>query len=370
MDRYTYVNGKKLRCGYTTGTCACAAAGYATRLLLTGNADDNAFSVETPSGVVVTLDIHDIVMGDNYASCAVIKDGGDDPDITTGMYIYARASLIPDGRGDVIIEGGEGIGVVTAPGLDQPVGNAAINSTPRKYISEIVGVIREANSCPDSIRIVVSAPEGVDIAKKTFNPRMGITGGISIIGTTGIVEPMSNTAIIETTRLELKQKWEKGDRSVYISPGRIGESFAGAYFGIDSDDIVLSSNNIAEAIEEAARLKFTHITLIGHIGKLVKLGYGARNTHSANNDGRIEELVLCALKAGADSKLLGEIASMVTTDAVVSTLERAGILGGAMEALGDRIEDTLHRWCGNSEISFCVFTNFNDTPRILIKRGM
>ena len=374
MEKYIHVNGKKLRCGYTTGTCACGAALYATKALLSKEkALPEPFAnvvVDTPAGIPVSLDIHNIEIGKDYVSCSVIKDGGDDPDVTSGMHIFARVELVKAKPCGVIIEGGLGIGIVTKPGLDQPVGNAAINSTPRKYIEEIVEMVKKQFDCKDTIKVTISAPEGVEIAKKTFNPRMGIEGGISIIGTTGIVEPMSNDAIVQTTKLEIKQRSARGENTLYLAPGRIGENFAKETFGIDSDDIVLCSNNIGDAFEDAILNGFEEIIFIGHIGKLVKLGYGARNTHSAKNDGRMEELILCALKAGADKNVLEAISECVTTDGAIAILENAGKLDSAMSVLGDRIENTLNRWTeGKAKIKLCVFTNFNNEPKILIKRG-
>ena len=356
---------------------------YATQVLLGMLSNDNSEQtsgrdvtgpksvvVDTPAGIPVSLDIHNIEIGQDFVSCSVIKDGGDDPDVTSGMHIFARVEIEHESQAGVIIEGGQGIGVVTKPGLDQPVGNAAINSTPRKYITEIVETVKKQFGCEETIKVTISAPEGVGIARKTFNPRMGIEGGISIIGTTGIVEPMSNDAIVQTTKLEIKQRKAKGESVLYLAPGRIGESFAGEVFGIDSDDVVLCSNNIGDAFENAILDGFEEIVFIGHIGKLVKLGYGARNTHSANNDGRIEELILCALKAGADKSILNEIAECVTTDGVIAILENANLLDSTMGVLGDRIESTLNRWVeGKANIKLCVFTNINNEPKILIKRG-
>lgn len=369
MDKYVYVNGKNLRCGYTTGTCACGAAMYATHLLLSGEKKDPFVIVDTPAGIPVKLDIHNIEKGDCFASCSVVKDGGDDPDVTSGMHIFVKAEKV-SGSDSIRIEGGEGIGVVTKPGLDQPVGNAAINSTPRKYITETVQTVKNQFGYSGAILITISAPEGVEIAKKTFNPRMGIEGGISIIGTTGIVEPMSNDAIVQTTKLEINQRKAKGEKRLYMAPGRIGENFAKDVLSIDSDRIVLCSNNIGEAFESAVASEFEEIILVGHIGKLVKLGYGAKNTHSANNDGRIEELLFCALMAGAGEGCLRELAQCVTTDGVLSILEGNHILPETMEILGNRIESTVNRWVeGKAHIKLCVFTNIGNEPRILIQRG-
>lgn len=370
MDKYIQVNGKNLRCGYTTGTCACGAAMFAAKVLLSGGYSDSFVTVDTPAGIPVRLEVYNISVAEDYVSCSVIKDGGDDPDVTSGLHIFARVEKVASSTESVIIEGGEGVGVVTKPGLDQPVGAYAINSTPRKYITEIVETVKKQYGSEDTLKVTIYAPEGQEISTKTFNPRMGIEGGISIIGTSGIVEPMSNAAIVQTTILEIKQRIAKGEEVLFLSPGRIGERFAKTVFDIDSDDITLCSNNIGEAFENAVLAGFKEIVFIGHIGKLVKLGYGAKNTHSANNDGRIEELVLCALKAGASNICLNNISECVTTDGVIGVLEDNQMLDETMKVLGDRIEDTINRWTeGKAKLKLCVFTNINNDARVLIKRG-
>lgn len=367
LDRYEKVNGKNLRCGYTTGTCACASAKAAAYMLLSGD-QCHEISVETPAGIVVRMDIHNIEISSGYVICSVIKDGGDDPDVTTGMHIYAKVEKTKTNQ-EVQIEGGQGIGIVTKPGLDQPVGSPAINSTPRKCITEHLFAVMKSFGYKGGLRVTIFAPDGEHVAKKTFNPRMGIEGGISIIGTNGIVRPMSNDAIIQTTRLSMKQRRAAGARELYLTPGRIGEAFAKEIFGISPDECVMCSNNIGEAFFDALEEGFETIHLIGHIGKLVKLGYGAKNTHSAENDGRIEQLIYVALCAGADRNVLEKIAGCVTTDGAVAILYEHGLLNASMEILGERIMSTLFRWTEyRVNLSLCVFTGIHKEAQILIQK--
>lgn len=214
LEEYIYRGKEKLRCGYTTGSCA--AAGAAAEMLITGC--PAVFSeIMTPKGIPLKLEVLETVICPEYASCAVKKDGGDDPDITDGILAYAKASSIPYG---VEITGGEGIGKVTKAGLDQPVGEYAINSVPRKMITAAVNEIAEKYDHHGDFRIEISVPDGEKLAEKTYNPRMGIEGGISIIGTSGIVEPMSNSAIIDTVRLEERMRRADGHND-FCSPSEI-----------------------------------------------------------------------------------------------------------------------------------------------------
>ena len=192
---------KELRKGYTTGTCAAIAAKAAVKMIFTGEKVYRE-SVLTPKGITITTDIQDISFTENSARCAVVKDGGDDPDVTTGAFIYAEVILCEGS--DIVIDGGEGVGRVTKPGLWQAVGEAAINKVPRQMIRDAVKRETLKHGYNGGIKIVISVPEGEKLAKKTFNPRLGIIGGISILGTSGIVEPMSEQALIDTIAVEMK----------------------------------------------------------------------------------------------------------------------------------------------------------------------
>lgn len=339
MEETRNINGKLLRCGYTTGSCAAAAAKAAALMLLSGRAVD-AVALETPRGPALSLEILDAETGPDFARCAVRKDAGDDPDITDGILVYAELRKIPAG---LVIEGGEGVGRVAKPGLDQPVGAAAINSTPRRMIAEAMAAVSQAYGYGGGFSVVISLPGGRELARRTFNPRLGIEGGLSVIGTTGIVEPMSHQALIDTVRLEIRQLALSGRRELLLTPGNYGEAFARDILGLSLRSHVSCANLIGDALDAAAEAGFRSILLVGHIGKLVKLGIGMTNTHSSAGDGRLETLVACALAAGAGLPLLQALLDCVSTEAALDLLASAGVLAGTMQVLGERIDVCLAR---------------------------
>ena len=294
MEEFVVKEGKRLRLGYTTGSCAAAAAKAAAWMLLTGR-EKTAVTLHTPKGMDLSLSVQDIRREVGAVSCAIVKDGGDDPDITAGALIYARVSRIPER--DVEIDGGFGVGRVTKPGLDQKPGQAAINSVPRKMIRENLLEVAAALDYTGGFRVEISVPLGEELAKKTFNPRLGIVGGISILGTTGIVEPMSEQALLDTIRVELRQKRTQSD-FVLLTPGNYGSDFIRDSLGIDPRNAVQVSNFIGDALDMCKELDFRGAVLIGHIGKLVKIAGGMMNTHSKYGDCRLEILAAHAAAAG------------------------------------------------------------------------
>lgn len=358
------INGKLLRCGYTTGTCAAAAASAATRLLLSGQNPDTV-TLTTPSGAALMLDVLNTSLTAEAARCAIKKDSGDDPDITNGVLVFAAVRRSCKG---ISIEGGEGIGRITKPGLDQAVGASAINSVPRQMITEAVCEVCRECGYDGGISVVISIPGGETIAKRTFNPRMGIEGGLSVIGTTGIVDPMSNKALVDTIRLELRQLAAAGAKAVLFTPGNYGTHFARERLHLSMSGHISCSNFIGDAIDAAVETGFSSILLIGHIGKLVKLGIGATNTHSSFGDGRMETLIACALRAGASLGILRDIADCVSTDAALALLYDAGLLKETMAILGDRISACLlRRVPENVKIGFICFTNAEPFSGVLLE---
>ncbi len=331
-----------LKTGITTGTCAAAAAKAAVQTLLN---DDVIITtrVTLPSGEKISVDIEDTKIENDTARCAVKKYSGDDPDITDGIMIYATVRKMNSG---IKIDGGEGIGRVTHDGLDQPVGAAAINSVPRQMIRN--AVIEVCGDYDGGIEVIISAPEGVEIAKKTFNPRLGIEGGISILGTSGIVEPMSERALLDTVFLELKTRRREGDTIVVLVPGNYGGDFAEKQYGIPKT--VTCSNFIGDAIDYATDLGFTKILIISHMGKLVKLGSGIMNTHSKYADGRMETLALCA--ALAEVKHYEKILDCATTDEVYEYIRDTKTIDILME----RIDSYLKKRT-DIEIAAVMFSN-------------
>lgn len=356
------VNGKRLDCGYTTGSCAAAAA-KAAALMLLGEADLETVSLDTPKGVRLVLGVLDPVRGPDFVRCGVRKDAGDDPDVTHGTGIFAQVRLAPSG---ICIDGGEGVGRVTKPGLDQPVGAAAINSTPRQMIREVLTQAAAQRGYAGGFSVVISVPGGAELARKTFNPRLGIEGGISILGTTGIVEPMSHQALADTVRVEVRQRAAAGAKAILLTPGNYGETFAAEHLHLALTDHVSCSNFLGEALDACVEQGLRAILVVGHIGKLVKLGIGILNTHSAYGDGRMETLTACALEAGADLGLLRGVLDSVTTDAALALLREAGLLEGTMKVLGTRIGQTLTRRVpADVQVGFLCFTKAEGLAGVL-----
>ncbi|MCR4704747.1 MAG: cobalt-precorrin-5B (C(1))-methyltransferase CbiD [Lachnospiraceae bacterium] len=345
-----------MRTGFTTGSCAAAAA-KASAMMLLGDNRVCEVKIVTPSGAAFCPEIEDVQIENGRVSCAVRKDAGDDPDVTDGMLIFATAEITADGRGSTYIDGGRGIGRVTRPGLDQPVGNAAINSVPRSMIDAEVRSVMEAHDFHDSIRITIHAPEGEEVAQRTFNPRLGITGGISIIGTTGIVEPMSTKALVDTICVELKQQKEMGARIAVVSPGNYGLEFMKTQYGYDLDRAVKCANYIGDAIDLAAELGFERMLLTGHIGKLIKVSGGIMNTHSREADSRMELMAAAAIKAGAERETLLAILDAVSTEEAYAILVDAGIAKETMLRIMERIDFYLKKRAGRMEIRCMVYAN-------------
>ena len=326
------------RIGFTTGSCAAAAAKAATYMLLTGK-EKKEITIETPKGIPFHAEIVDADRRERQVCCSVIKDGGDDPDVTTGSHVVASVSILVD-HGDestVEIDGGEGVGRVTLPGLDQPVGNAAINHVPREMIEKEVKEVCDFCDFHGRIRVVISVPEGEEIAKKTFNPRLGIVGGISILGTSGIVEPMSSKALLETIRVELNQKKALGWEKIAVAPGNYGLDFMKKTFGYDLDQSVKCSNFIGDTIDMARECGFEGLLLTGHIGKLIKVSGGMMNTHSKEGDCRMELLAAAGLKAGCDAETARAILEAAVTEEGIKLLLEAGCLEKAMDYAMERI---------------------------------
>lgn len=335
LNEYITKDGKRLRMGYTTGSCATAAAKAAAIMLLTHKSVNNIV-LTTPRGIEIKLEIEDIDIEEQYVSCAVRKDSGDDPDVTNGMLIYASVSIlkIPEIR----IDGGRGIGIVTKPGLNQPVGNVAINSIPRQTITKELFSVAEDYNYNGGFSVIISAPEGEEVSKKTYNSRLGIIGGISIIGTSGIVEPMSDSAIIDTIKAELNIKSKEDKKCLLITPGNYGEAFLKEDFRGIAGASVKCSNFIGDTLEYAMEIEFKSVLLVGHIGKIVKLAGGLFNTHSKYGDCRAEIIATHSALCGADKTTIEEIYNSVTTDEMLDKLKSINILDKVMRSIMDKIK--------------------------------
>ena len=355
-----------MRYGFTTGSCAAAAAAAACYMLLTGRKKEE-MTILTPKGISYTAKLVDISINESSAACAIVKDGGDDPDITTGAHIVAEVAFLQkesqqkdktDAVQQIIIRGGKGVGRVTKPGLDQPVGEAAINHVPREMIEKEVRRICALCDYNGKLQVTISVPEGEEIAQKTFNPRLGITGGISILGTSGIVEPMSSQALLDTIQVELRQKKAMGQQMIAVTPGNYGLDFMKEAFAYDLDKSVKCSNFIGNTIDMAAETGFCGMLLTGHIGKLVKVSGGIMNTHSKEGDCRMELLAAAALKSGGSKTQALEILEAVTTEEGIRLLQEGGNLQKTMQILMEKIMFYLQkRAAGRLQIECMMYAN-------------
>ena len=355
MEEYQFSQGKNLRCGYTTGSCATAAAKAAATMLLTGERVDSV-RIDTPKGITLNLEPLQVELAENYVSCAIRKDSGDDPDDTNGILVFAKVERAVEPG--VHIEGGVGVGRVTKPGLACAVGGPAINPTPRRMITSEVSSVMEQTGYTDGLMVTISIPEGVEIAKKTFNPRLGIIGGLSVLGTSGIVEPMSEKALIETMYVEMRAQKARGNKDLLVFFGNYGEDFTRDVMQLDLEGAVTCSNFVGELLDYAVYLGFETLLLIGHSGKLVKLAQGVMNTHSKYADCRTELFALQAMFHGASVEVGKEIYGCLTTDEVTKVLKREQLFEPVMEQVTQKIDFYMqHRVHGKIKTAAFMFSN-------------
>ena len=356
MEEYVIKNQKKLRLGITTGTCSAAAAQAAAMQLLLG-VESHAVTLRTPKGMTVSVPVYLLESDSRKASYKVVKDSGDDPDVTNGTdvcvtvaYAKQRVREQTDGSQDrscaftsesfpyLTLDGGIGIGRVMKEGLEQAVGQAAINRVPRQMIcAAVADVCEKANVC-EPLHITVWMPEGETLAKRTFNPKLGIEGGLSVLGTSGILEPMSEQAIVATIETEIRQLHAVGEEKVLVTPGNYGQAYASEYLGLDLAKSVKSSNYIGDTIDLAISYGMKDFLLVGNIGKLVKLAAGIFNTHSKVADGRGEIFAVHAAMAGAEAKVVQEIYDCINTDRMLDVVEREGLREAVMQSILAAIE--------------------------------
>lgn len=372
VNEYVVKNQKKLRCGITTGTCATAAAtACATSLLL--NKDIDKVTIMTPKKISVDIPVFLCEKDEKHSSYYVIKDSGDDPDVTNQQQIHVCLSIIgseeanefisndtifkSDTFSNIFLDGGEGVGRVTKPGLEQQIGQSAINKVPRKMIFEAVGEVVEAAGFDGFILITVSVPKGRELSIKTFNGKLGIEGGISILGTSGIIEPMSEQAIVSTIETEIKQLAASGEKQLLVTPGNYGQVYASNYLGLDLSNSVKSSNYIGDTIDLAISYGFKKFLLVGNIGKLVKLAAGIFNTHSKIADGRQEIFATHAALLGGSKELVGALMECVNTDAMLDLLIEQDLYDEVLESIINKINEHIRgRVLGVMDIGVVLFS--------------
>lgn len=369
---FVYVGGKRLRRGFTTGSCAAAASKAAVQMLLSGSSVEYVDLV-TPKGIPIHVPVEDISVSPDSVSCAVRKDGGDDADDTNGALVYAKVSR--KASEGIEVDGGVGVGRVTRRGLDQPVGNAAINRVPRSMIKEAVEDVCGTYGHTGGISVEISVPEGERIAERTFNSRLGIVGGISILGTSGIVEPMSETALLGSIKAEMKVFMAPGRRYLLTVPGNYGKDFLASYPDLEGQQPVECSNFIGDFLDMAVELGAEGVLLVGNLGKLVKLAGGIMNTHSRNADSRMEILASNAVMAGADAETARRVMGCVSTDDALEVLSEKGLVGPTMDVLIPKMEFHMnHRVKGALKVAAITFSSefgvLGETPsaRELLKK--
>lgn len=355
FEHYIQKGSQKLRCGFTTGCCAALAAKAAVTMLLSNKVPDT-ISVLTPKGLTVEVPVLEVCANGVEASCAVRKDAGDDPDITNGSLVYAKVTRCE--APTITIDGGVGVGRVTKPGLDQPVGAAAINRVPRQMITSEVQAVCDHYGYKGGISVIVSIPAGAELANRTFNPKLGIEGGLSVLGTSGIVEPMSSQALIDSIGLELHQLAAQGYRRVILTPGNYGVDFLKTTPYLTDAPTVKFSNFIGETLDFTAAYGFESILMVGHIGKFVKLAGGIMNTHSAVADCRCEILTAHAAVCGANEATARALLNAVSTDACLDILDSIGLLKPVLSSLLAKIQEHLQCRVGiQAEIGAVIFSN-------------
>ncbi|MEG0692088.1 MAG: cobalt-precorrin-5B (C(1))-methyltransferase CbiD [Oscillospiraceae bacterium] len=346
-------NGKELRCGYTTGSCATAAATAATEMLLSGK-KTNFVKITLPNDQEVLFEVCDIIMNQNSVSCSITKDAGDDPDVTNGIKLFGEASLCDNG---ISLTGGKGVGIVTSNGLQCKIGEAAINPVPRKMILQNVKTTCETYSYQKGITIKISALNGEEIAKKTFNPRLGIVGGISILGTTGIVEPMSEAALVDTIKVLVDKEKAKNPELTLITPGNYGREYCLNQLHFDIDKGIKFSNFIGETLDYLVYRGFEKVLLVGHVGKLVKLAGGIMNTHSSYADCRMEILGVHSALAGATQQTIKLIMDCKTTDEAISMIEQNNLHDMVFASILEKMQFHIdYRTKGKIQVEIIMFS--------------
>jgi cobalt-precorrin-5B (C1)-methyltransferase len=321
-----------LRYGNTTGACATAAAKAALVTLLDKPVD--RIGIPSPLGIRFEILIKESKkLSDDTAVASVIKDAGEDVDVTNKIEITATVKLTND-DGKITIKGGKGVGTVTKPGLQIPEGESAINPVPRKMIK---AGIKEVLPPGKGVEVRISAPEGEKVAKKTQNSKLGIVGGVSILGTTGVVRPLSMSAykrsLLPQIDVALAQNYER----IFLVPGNIGEKLAKRLFNVPDDAIVQTGDFMGYMLEKAVEKGAKEIVIFGHPGKLVKLAAGIFNTHHKMGDARMEVIAAYAGVLGADTELIQAIMQSNTTEETIKFLEQADLRQQTFDKIAEKV---------------------------------
>ncbi|GAB6137053.1 cobalt-precorrin-5B (C(1))-methyltransferase CbiD [Halanaerobaculum tunisiense] len=348
FESYVIKNGKKLRRGYTTGSAATSAAKAATKMLFSSQQVDQ-IRIDTPAGVELELKVVNTKLESGYAQATIIKDGGDDPDVTDGLEIRAKVEKT---KGGIQLRGGVGVGRVTKPGLPIDQGQAAINPVPRQMISQEINKVLPID---EGVRITIEVPKGVETAQKTLNPKLGITGGISILGTTGIVEPMSEQAYKDSLAISVDQAVASGIKKLVLVFGNYGKRRA-KKSGFKDEAIIRMSNFVGFMLEHCVKQQVEKVTIIGHIGKLVKVAAGIFNTHSQLADARLETIAAHTASLGGSQELIKQILAANTAEETVGIIQEAS-LEQVFDLLAKRVTIRAQGYIDNAlEVNSLLFS--------------
>lgn len=310
---------KKLRNGYTTGTCA--AAGVKAALLALQGKYPLIVDIMSMQNEKIEVPVKSVKLTVLGAKAEIIKDSGDDPDITNGVSVFTEVHIYKDSS-VIFFKAGKGIGIVTKPGLSVLPGEPAINPGPRELITKVV---RELLGNDHGCEVTISIPTGIELAKRTLNPTLGIEGGLSVIGTTGIVRPMSEEGFKNSLVPQISVAKAAGFASIVFVPGKIGEKIAVEKCHLPKEAIVQTSNFIGHMLEAASEMNIKNVLLFGHIGKLVKVAAGVFYTHNRIADARLETLAAYAGSLGMPMEGIRQILSSSTTEAVLPIIEQYGL---------------------------------------------
>jgi len=342
-----------LKYGISTGACTAAAAKAALLTLL--DKPVKRVGVPTPIGLRLEIPIKGCRRIDSEKAVAwVVKDAGDDADVTDGIEIFVTVRLL-EGSG-VVIKGGYGVGIVTKPGLPVPVGEAAINPVPRMMIENAV---KEVLPPGKGVEVLVEVPKGVEVAEKTLNPKLGIVGGISILGTTGVVKPYSVEAYRRSLVPQIDVALASGYPWIFLVPGNVGAEIAKNIFGAPDDAIVQTGDFMGYMLRKSIEKGAKNLVLLGHAGKLVKLAAGIFNTHHKIADARMEVIAAYAASAGADSQLVERILQCNTTEEAIALLKEANILRATFNKIAERARWRCIEKVGNKAEIIVIIVSLN-----------
>lgn len=343
LEEFIIVDGKKMRCGYTTGTCALATTTAALESLKKKEKIDMV-KLMTPAGIELCLEVEEVYRNNSEAKYSIIKDAGDDPDITHGIEIQSTISIENDGK--ITLDGGKGVGRIKKKGLFGNIGEAAINPVPKKLLLD---TLERYNT--SGLKCIIEVPEGEKAGKKTFNPSMGIEGGISILGTKGIVYPMSKDAYVKSMTIEIDMIAEKGNTSIILTPGNYGKEIAEKW-GL-KDPIVEVSNYYGDTLRYAESKGFKKIIVLGHIGKLAKMSIGIFNTHSSAADTRIEAFVYYLTFMGANIEFIKKVNNVISAEEALSLCQSNGY-GSIRTEMEEGCKRRISKYIRNDDIEIEV----------------